>query len=458
MKQCKVDTCVDCFALVISCTISSLSASTYRKGSLPILLLYLRLVLSCGPVFAAIPSIYAIYAFYVFGGFMHALGGNAIAVLVFALLSYGFTVVTASRIAHIEPTVDTSAPSSRQDVIKKSEDDSLMIYFVHKYILTLIDRIYNSIVVCPANSELLFAIDTVTITTNILLRKIFESENHQCVTTAFERVPVQKLLHRITVSFVHMFPDKEIRITSTLDNEEIITCVVYFVHMLREILFHALSACDKYITLTTTQEQGLCFGVSTDTHNTTHSPFQPNHEVQRCVAFLQASLDREEQTSCTRFFIPSLTENDFHFSNRVLKISHVKAALFPTPSFNILVVDDSVVMRKTIQRYLSDLHHKTFFNSNAEDAIIFINQNTVRLDMLITDNIMGDILGIDFILMLRNGFLSDVQDIPIIMLTGDQEVSIPATLPNVELIRKPFTKSDLACAIDTLMKKTFSAF
>jgi two-component system chemotaxis response regulator CheY len=110
-----------------------------------------------------------------------------------------------------------------------------------------------------------------------------------------------------------------------------------------------------------------------------------------------------------------------------------------------LIVDDSSVMRKVIERCLqqSGIDVGQVYNaSNGMEGLAVINQNAV--DLVLTDINMPVMDGLEFVRQLQA--MDNAKNIPVVMITtegGEKQVIEALSLGAKGYIRKPFTPDQL---------------
>jgi len=119
----------------------------------------------------------------------------------------------------------------------------------------------------------------------------------------------------------------------------------------------------------------------------------------------------------------------------------------------VLIVDDSSVMRKIVQRSLrlAGLDLETVLEAdNGEQALAIVRQNTI--DMIFSDINMPKMDGLEFVRQLQS--LEAAKGIPIVMITteGSQSRVVEAlSLGARGYIRKPFTPEQMKERITPLL-------
>lgn len=111
------------------------------------------------------------------------------------------------------------------------------------------------------------------------------------------------------------------------------------------------------------------------------------------------------------------------------------------PSINALIVDDSSVMRKIVERCLRqagmDLA-QVLEASNGEEALALVKTN--KLDLILSDINMPVMDGLEFVRNMQT--LEGGKNVPVVMITtegGEKHVMEALSLGAKGYIRKPFT-------------------
>lgn len=126
------------------------------------------------------------------------------------------------------------------------------------------------------------------------------------------------------------------------------------------------------------------------------------------------------------------------------------------PGIRALIVDDSSVMRKVVERSLrqTGLDIGEVYNaSNGVEALAVVNQNTV--DLVLTDINMPVMDGLEFVRQLQT--LETPKHIPVVMITtegGEKQVLEALSLGARGYIRKPFTPEQVREQVMPLLGRT----
>jgi len=124
-------------------------------------------------------------------------------------------------------------------------------------------------------------------------------------------------------------------------------------------------------------------------------------------------------------------------------------------SFNVLVVDDSSLIRNLVHSVLLKLGFENVFElSNAKKALEFMETKSV--DFIISDWRMPELNGIDLVRHVRQTGTTINPHIPIIMLTGNGEahhVTEARDAGVTEFLVKPFSVKELCTRIEEVIER-----
>ena len=127
-------------------------------------------------------------------------------------------------------------------------------------------------------------------------------------------------------------------------------------------------------------------------------------------------------------------------------------------SLRVLVMDDSLVIRKLMTKYLTSFGCEVVDTSSAEESrVLLCDGNTKKFDLVITDNYMGEgELGPDFIRSIRKGGVSGLPKLlPCILCSGEHyQFNDSKTFS----ITKPFSSDDIAFALNLLTSSSGAEF
>jgi len=118
---------------------------------------------------------------------------------------------------------------------------------------------------------------------------------------------------------------------------------------------------------------------------------------------------------------------------------------------SILIVDDSVTMRKIIKHHLTQLGYNSIIEaSNGKEGLKKVVEE--KIDLIICDWNMPEMNGLQFLYNLRENW----QEIPVIMLTtvNTQDEVIAAMKAGANsYLTKPFTRDSLKEKIEQIKTK-----
>jgi two-component system, chemotaxis family, chemotaxis protein CheY len=117
-------------------------------------------------------------------------------------------------------------------------------------------------------------------------------------------------------------------------------------------------------------------------------------------------------------------------------------------AFNVLIVDDSMVMRSMIIRILrlSGLHMEEIFEAkNGREGLQTLNEKWV--DFALVDINMPVMNGVDMIKAVRNN--PAIADLPIIVVSFESNADLVESIrqKNILFVHKPFTPEILRSAV-----------
>ena len=118
------------------------------------------------------------------------------------------------------------------------------------------------------------------------------------------------------------------------------------------------------------------------------------------------------------------------------------------PPLNILVVDDDEMVLQVCRGMLSQLQHTCVCVSNAVEAIELLTSSTELFDMIILDNLLPQLSGMDLLAILREWNIS----IPVILVSGmtprAEVTGITEHSFRFRFLAKPFSIAALGSAIE----------
>ena len=122
---------------------------------------------------------------------------------------------------------------------------------------------------------------------------------------------------------------------------------------------------------------------------------------------------------------------------------------------SILVVDDSAIVLETTSAMLALEQHHVWRAANAKDALVWLQEKKVDIDLLITDIVLPDMTGMELI----KEALEYRPSMPVIVMTGysrEGSKELVWTLVDLgirDILRKPFTRTELISAVNRALLK-----
>lgn len=121
---------------------------------------------------------------------------------------------------------------------------------------------------------------------------------------------------------------------------------------------------------------------------------------------------------------------------------------------HILLVEDDPMVQKVCQGMLRLLDHSSTAVSNALDAVERLTATPRQLDLVILDNGLPGMSGMELFAILREWKIS----IPVILISGSRPVletgGVIDDPSHFQFLAKPFTFSDLRSAVERSNSRT----
>lgn len=117
--------------------------------------------------------------------------------------------------------------------------------------------------------------------------------------------------------------------------------------------------------------------------------------------------------------------------------------------YKVLMIDDDKVIAESTAEYFNMFDVKTAFVTSYEDAVAFLDENTVSL--LLLDINLGDKSGFDLCKKVRENY-----DMPILFVSArssDDDVLIALNIGGDDYIKKPYTLSILLAKVKTILAR-----
>ncbi len=129
----------------------------------------------------------------------------------------------------------------------------------------------------------------------------------------------------------------------------------------------------------------------------------------------------------------------------------------PYDSIPILVVDDSMIMRRIIIKHLRELGFSEIYEApGVKPALEIIDSKVVKL--ILSDWSMPGSTGMDFLKMVRNS--DKGANLPFVLLTAEAQLFtiLMAYREGVsQYVTKPFTKEYFAYIVDKVIRENYGS-
>lgn len=111
----------------------------------------------------------------------------------------------------------------------------------------------------------------------------------------------------------------------------------------------------------------------------------------------------------------------------------------------ILIVDDSLDQRMLLKMLLESKGYKTQCTSNGEEALSLLRSCKIMPEAILLDLNMPVMGGFDFRQKQRVDPL--LKNIPVLVMSGEENTTLTKSKTNVDVIKKPFSISSLMTAL-----------
>ena len=182
-------------------------------------------------------------------------------------------------------------------------------------------------------------------------------------------------------------------------------------------------------------------------------PDAPNGEVvdyllkkNAHVLVLSANIDKEfREKMLKKNIIDYITKGGVDDINYII---HTLKRLRKNQKHKVLVVDDSMVFRKSMQSMLENLFFKVISVAHGEEAVGIINTHS-DISLVITDYNMPVMNGLELTKEIRKTHSKN--DISIIALSSNEDDQVTALFLKHgvnDYIKKPFSKEEFSCRVN----------
>lgn len=127
-----------------------------------------------------------------------------------------------------------------------------------------------------------------------------------------------------------------------------------------------------------------------------------------------------------------------------------------TSGSKILAADDDRIVRRIVVAKLSGLGYEVTQAEDGQEALHLLEDGCVP-DLLITDNLMPRMTGLELVRSIRSSPDADLAGLPVIMLTsrqGEHDVIEGLQTGLDDYVTKPFSPDELAARVRTVLWRT----
>lgn len=118
-------------------------------------------------------------------------------------------------------------------------------------------------------------------------------------------------------------------------------------------------------------------------------------------------------------------------------------------ALKLVVADDEMLMRHLLSQSLGGQGFEILMAETGQQAFELVKRN--KVDLVLSDISMPEGTGLQLLGWMRN---SEFKNIPVVLMTGDQDNVAPAEAAGATLLRKPFRRRELVELINSVLKRT----
>jgi len=221
---------------------------------------------------------------------------------------------------------------------------------------------------------------------------------------------------------------------------------------------------DTYETALGTQEE-FCvlevrdtgIGMDARTREQIFEPFFTTKSVGQGSGLGLATVFAIVQQSGGHIFVQSAPNEGSSFSVYFRRVrdtaeaSELALAMAPGNE-TVLVVEDEAPIRTLICRFLRDAGYHVLEAGNGAEGLRVLEQNRASVDLVLTDIVMPEVTGIDFVAQVRSWY-PDMRALFISGYSKDLVEDQGALPPGTEFMAKPFELSDLVQRVRQMLDR-----
>ncbi len=165
------------------------------------------------------------------------------------------------------------------------------------------------------------------------------------------------------------------------------------------------------------------------------------------IIVLTTETDIQTRESLFKSGILDYLVKDEYFNNSIVSIEQVIHTIEKNNSSNILIIDDSKLIRKHIESILNVRNYNVLEAENSKEAIELLKNKPVNL--IILDMELPDGHGLDLIREIKS--IPEIFSIPIIVISGKNDPEVVRSslkLGSSDFIKKPFNTEEFVLKVD----------
>ncbi|MDD2980619.1 MAG: EAL domain-containing protein [Hespellia sp.] len=144
-------------------------------------------------------------------------------------------------------------------------------------------------------------------------------------------------------------------------------------------------------------------------------------------------------------------EANYIYKNKLDSVQQDLEEIVPKHNVTILVIDDDDVDRAILEEYFKEEYH-VHQSCDAEDALAYLKHNSSKVRLILVDNVMEGMSGIDFMKFCHTE--KGLNSIPMIMITANERVEDQVTAFQAgayDYITKPLVKEIVLARVKHVM-------
>jgi len=176
-----------------------------------------------------------------------------------------------------------------------------------------------------------------------------------------------------------------------------------------------------------------------------------NHEIDELSSKRRESQDASERQLASKFIKQHTLESQF-LGEQSVRDPSIRRKDQPLIRRHIVIVDDESSIAEFLAELMRSQHYKTTIFTSSPEAYEYLVQNNNKVDLIILDQMMPNMTGID----LATNLLSMDISTPVVLCTGDSDLIANQSQGSVNIknfIRKPVDITDLMNLVGSILSK-----